>query len=177
MENSNGLIHIICGDGKGKTTAAIGLSIRAAGRGQKVLITRFLKSNDSGELTTLAKIDAITVLPVERYFGFTWQMSEQQKEEACVYYRECFQAAIQKATRENYDLLIFDELISAYNYGFLNHEEVLQFLMTKPKHLEVVMTGREPAKELCDLADYISEVMKRKHPYEQGIPARIGIEY
>lgn len=177
MENSKRLIHIICGDGKGKTTAAIGLSVRAAGRNQKVLIARFLKSNDSGELITLEKIEQITVLPVTKFFGFTWQMNEEQIQEAKEYYNDTLKQAIFLAAEEEYDLLILDEILSVYNYGFIEHAILLDFLANKPKKLEVVMTGRDPKEELCDLADYISEVKKVKHPFEQGVPARIGIEY
>lgn len=177
MENKNGLIHIICGDGKGKTTAAIGLSIRAAGRDQKVLIARFLKSEDSGEVNILKKIDGIKVLPVEKFFGFTWKMNEEQKQEAAKYYNSLLETALNMASQEKYDLLVLDEMISVYNYGFVEHEVILNFLTAKPEGLEVVMTGRNPAEELCALADYISEVKKVKHPYEKGVPARIGIEY
>lgn len=177
MKNGTGLIHIICGDGKGKTTAAIGLSVRAAGRNQKVLIARFLKSNDSGELITLEKIEQITVIPVTKYFGFTWQMNDEQKVEAKEYYNDTLKQAIQVASEEEYDLLVLDEILSVYNYGFVEHEVLLHFLANKPKNLEVVMTGRDPKEEVCAFADYISEVKKVKHPYEQGVPARIGIEF
>lgn len=176
-ENNLGLIHIICGDGKGKTTAAIGLSVRAAGRNHKVLIARFLKSNDSGELNTLEKIEQITVLPVTKFFGFTWQMNEEQKLEAKEYYNDTLKEAISLASKGEYDLLILDEILSVYNYDFVEHSVLIDFLKNKPKELEVVMTGRNPQEELCELADYISEVKKVKHPYEQGVPARIGIEY
>lgn len=171
------LIHIICGDGKGKTTAAIGLSVRAAGRDQKVGIARFLKSNDSGELNTLEKIEQIHVIPVTKYFGFTWQMTEEQKEQAKQYYNELLQEAIDHAVRGEYDLLILDEILSVYNYQMIEQERLLQFLKEKPETLEVVLTGRDPKPELCELADYISEVKKIKHPFEKGVPARIGIEY
>lgn len=177
MERTKGCIHIICGDGKGKTTAAIGLSIRAVGRDQNVVIARFLKSNDSGELKTLEKIDGIQVLPVTKFFGFTWQMTNEQETEARVYYNEYLKTALKTAVEEEYDLLILDEIISAYNYGFVEHDVLLDFLKSKPEKLEVVMTGRNPKQELCDLVDYISEVKKIKHPYEAGIPARVGIEY
>ena len=177
MESNKGLIHIICGDGKGKTTAAIGLSVRAAGRNQKVLIARFLKSNDSGELITLEKIEQITVLPVTKFFGFTWQMNDEQKLEAKEYYNDTLKQAIQMASEEEYDLLILDEILSVYHYGFVEPEILLDFLANKPEKLEVVMTGRDPKEEVRIFADYISEVKKVKHPYEQGVPARIGIEF
>jgi len=177
MEKKNGLIHIICGDGKGKTTAAVGLGVRAAGRNQKVLIARFLKSNDSGELNILNQVSEITVLPATRTFGFTWNMTEELRAEAVKYYNDYLAETITKAVDGAYDLLILDEIMSAYNYDFVDHNVLLQFLQTKPAGLEVVMTGRDPKEELRELADYISEVKKIKHPFEQGVPARIGIEY
>lgn len=174
---SNGLIHIYCGDGKGKTTASLGLSIRAAGRGQNVLIVRFLKTDDTGELPSLARIPNIEVTPCDRSFGFTFQMDEETMVEAKRYYRNRFQTASEKANSGGYDLLILDEIMSAYNYDMVEKEEVIQFLKNKPKELEVVLTGRDPARELLGLADYVSEIRKIKHPFEQGIPAREGIEY
>ncbi len=177
MEKCKGLVHIICGDGKGKTTAAIGLSIRAAGRKKKVLIAQFLKNDDSGELVILNQIEEITIMPIEKFFGFTWQMSDEQKREAKDYYNAMFQTVIQKVTEEEYDLLVLDEIHAAYEYGFVDHISLINFLTSKPDHLEVVMTGRNPAQELCEKADYISEVKKIKHPYEKGVPARKGIEF
>lgn len=173
----NGLIHIYCGDGKGKTTASLGLSIRAAGRGQNVLIVRFLKTDDTGELPSLACIPNIEVTPCDRSFGFTFQMDEQTKIEAKNYYRKRFEEACNKANSGEYDLLILDEIMSAYNYDMVEKENVIQFLINKPEDLEVVLTGRDPDKRLLDLADYVSEIRKVKHPFEQGIPARKGIEY
>lgn len=177
MEQNNGLIHIICGDGKGKTTAAIGLGVRAAGRQQKVLIARFLKSEDSGELNILEQIPQITVIPTTRYFGFTWNMTEETRKEAVVYYNQYLKEAIHRVTENGYDMLVLDEIMSACNYGFIEYEVLIEFLRHKPEGLEVIMTGRNPKEELLEIADYVSEVKKIKHPYEQGIPARIGIEY
>ena len=172
-----GLIHIICGDGKGKTTAAMGLSIRAAGRDHRVLIARFMKDNNSGELEVLKNIENITMIPITKTFGFTWNMTQEKKEEAIAYYGDMFEVACDMATKGSYHLLILDEIMSATNYGFVDKDKLLEFLVNKPDQLEVVMTGRDPDERLCDIADYISEVKKVKHPFEKGIPARIGIEY
>ena len=88
-----GYVHIYCGDGKGKTTAAIGLAVRAAGRGKKVVIARFLKTEDSGEVEVLRSIPGITVLPCEKTFGFYFQMTEEQKREAALYYGSLLERA------------------------------------------------------------------------------------
>ena len=172
-----GLIHIICGNGKGKTTAAIGLSIRAVGRGRKVLIARFLKDNDSGELPVLATIPGIDLVPITKEFGFTWKMSNDVRQKAKEYYSEYLIRVLTKAKEEEYDLLILDEMLAAYNYEFIDREYLVDFLTHKPEGIEVVMTGRNPSSELVELADYVSEIQKVKHPFDVGIPAREGIEY
>lgn len=170
-----GLVHIYCGDGKGKTSAAIGLAVRAAGRGKKVLISRFLKTDNSGEVMILKEIPGITVLPCEKSFGFLFRMNEEQKKEAASYYQEQFEKTVKMA--ERYDLLILDEMMASISGKMVPEERVLQFLQEKPENLEVVLTGRNPSDRLKEEADYISEILAVRHPYEQGIPAREGIEY
>lgn len=176
-----GLIHIYCGDGKGKTTAAIGLAVRAAGSGKKVLFTQFMKSGNSSECSVLGQIPGITHMPCTRSFGFTWNMNEEQKKEAAAYYQSFLEEVEEKAEKEKFDLLIMDEFMSAYNHNFLNHEHVLRYLSTghihRPENLEIVLTGRDPKPELLELADYVTEMKKIKHPYDQGIEARKGIEW
>lgn len=169
-------IHIYCGDGKGKSTAAMGLALRAAGSGRKVLVTQFLKDGSSSELKILKGLQGVRVLVCPRQFGFYWNMTEEQKYEAKCAYEELFEEAVNIAAKEDIFLLVMDELIAAYNHSLLDKERVLAFLKEKPKGLEVVLTGREPATELVELADYVSEIQKKKHPYDKGIPARAGIE-
>lgn len=172
-----GCIHIYCGDGKGKTSAAIGLAVRAAGRGRNVLIARFLKTDDSGEVPVLGGIDGITVIPCERTFGFVFRMNEEEKAEAAAYFRDRFQNVCEMAVREQYDVVIFDELMASCSYHMVEEADVLQFLHEKPEELEVIMTGRDPSEALVAAADYVSEIHMVKHPYTEGIPAREGIEY
>ncbi len=170
-----GLIHIYCGDGKGKTTAALGLAVRAAGRGKRVLISRFLKTEDSGEVQVLRSIPGITVEPCTKTFGFLFRMTPEQKEEAAVYFQEQFDRAAEAA--KDYDLLILDEIMASVNGGVVREESLLQFLKHKPEKLEVVLTGRNPSEDVMAEADYISEIQAVRHPYEKGIGAREGIEY
>lgn len=176
-ENRQGLIHIYCGDGKGKTSAAVGLAVRAAGRGFKVLVVRFLKTENSGEVGVLRSIPNITVTPCDRTFGFVFRMSEEEKVEAAQYYQKRFETAVKEAAIGNYDLLILDEILASCNYGMVQERSVLDFLQKKPAEMEVVLTGRNPSEKLIGLADYVSEICMRKHPYEKGIPARKGIEF
>lgn len=172
-----GCVHIYCGDGKGKTTAALGLAMRAVGRGFRVLLVRFLKNDDSGELIVLETLPNAVVFPCERSFSFTFQMSAEQKAEAAVFYDDYFERASRLAMDEDFDLVIFDELMAACNHGMVREAAVLNFLAMRPKAMEVVMTGRNPSAALAQEADYISEIKMVKHPFTQGIPARVGIEY
>ncbi len=169
-------IHIYCGDGKGKTTTAMGLAVRAAGSGQKVVLTQFMKCGSSCELKILRELPQVEIICCEKNFGFIWNMNEEEKAEARAAYTELFDQAVQAAVEGEAFLLVMDEFMSAYNLGMINREKALQFLKEKPENLEVVLTGRDPAPELLELADYVSEIQKRKHPFDQGIPARKGIE-
>ena len=171
-----GLIHIYCGDGKGKTTAALGLVLRAAGSGMKVLIGRFLKNDLSSEVNLLNSIDGITLIPCKKQFGFYSKMSPEQKKEAAIYYDSLLKNIISTVINENYDLLILDEVIPAFQYELINQEELIHFLKYKPSQLEVVLTGRDPSADLLSIADYVSNIQKIKHPFDKGIPARTGIE-
>ncbi|WP_101877737.1 cob(I)yrinic acid a,c-diamide adenosyltransferase [Lachnoclostridium edouardi] len=172
-----GLIHIYCGDGKGKTTASMGLALRAAGREKKVLIARFLKSQDSGEVKALSYVPNITVLPCEKFFGFTFSMSEETKKEAQVYYTALLENAWKKAKKEKYHMLILDEMMAACTSGLVSRDKVEELIKQKPEYLEVVLTGRAPWPEILQLADYVSEIQMVKHPFTRGVKARNGIEY
>ncbi len=176
-QNRQGLVHIYCGDGKGKTSAAVGLAVRAAGRGMKVLVVRFLKTENSGEVEVLRSISGITVTPCDRTFGFVFRMTEEQKKEAALYYQSRFDNAAWEAVQGQYDLLILDEILASCNYGMVQEQSVTEFLKNRPSELEVVLTGRDPSEQLLELADYVSEICMRKHPYQKGIPARKGIEF
>lgn len=172
-----GLIHIYCGDGKGKTTAAMGLGMRAAGRDKRVLLTQFLKDNETGELNSIDKIgenfEVYKGEPVKRFFKF---MSDEEQVETKKEHEERFRKVTRKAIDEKVDLLILDEIIASTNLDLVPLDEVVEFLKNKPAGLEVVLTGRNPSDKLIELADYVSEIKAVKHPYERGINSRIGIE-
>lgn len=170
-----GLVHIYCGDGKGKTSAAVGLAVRAAGRGLRVVMVRFLKSDDSGEVAVLDRIPGITVIPCEKTFGFVSAMDRETRERAVQWNLEQFYRATELA--EKADLLILDEIMAAMTYGMVPEDRVLDFLGSRPEGLEVVLTGRSPSERILKAADYVSELRKIKHPYDRGILARKGIEY
>jgi cob(I)alamin adenosyltransferase len=172
----NGLVHIYEGDGKGKTSAAVGLSIRCAGSGQKVLFTQFLKDNRSSELNILEQIENIDWLNPQKSFGFVFMMTPEQKKEAQIFYQTHFHQIVATVKKGNYRMLVLDEVIATYNHGLIEQQELVEFIKQKPRELEIVMTGRDPAEELVELADYVSKIEKVKHPFDQGVEARIGIE-
>ncbi len=171
-----GLIHIYCGDGKGKTTAAVGLAVRCAGRGNKVLLVQFLKSRDSGELYSLAKLPDIEVMRGKESKKFTFQMNEEEKHALLIEHNKMFEQVLAKIENGGYSLLILDEVIGALNAKVFEMPKLIEFLRHKPENLEVVLTGRNPAPELVEIADYVSEMRKVKHPMDKGIMAREGIE-
>ena len=171
-----GLIHIYCGDGKGKTTAAVGLSVRFAGTGREVLFTQFLKGNDSSELDVLEQIENICLLRCKKNFGFIFQMTPEEKEEARSYYSAHLENVLTEAVSMQVGLLVLDEVIDAYNSEMINREVFLKFLREKPPKMEVVLTGHNTSEELLELADYVTYFEKVKHPYDRGIIARKGIE-
>lgn len=173
---SKGLIHIYCGDGKGKTTASIGLSIRALGRGFRIVFVQFLKWQETGELAVLKKLPGISIVRGEDVpHKFTWNMTEEEKTALRETHNQMLRQAISLCAEEKC-LLVMDELIGTYDMGLIDRELVLDFLRNKPEGLEVVMTGRNPAEELKKSAHYISEVKKIKHPMDEGIAGRKGIE-
>lgn len=171
-----GLIHIYCGDGKGKTTAAVGLAVRCAGRGNKVLLVQFLKSRDSGELYSLAKLPDIEIMRGKESKKFTFQMNEEEKHALLIEHNKMFEQVLVKIKNGGYSLLILDEVIGALNAKVFEMPKLIEFLRHKPENLEVVLTGRNPAPELVEIADYVSEMRKVKHPMDKGIMAREGIE-
>ena len=176
-EKKEGFVHLYCGNGKGKTTTGMGLCVRAAGYGYKVLIYQFMKDNDTSERNSLAHIPGITVLDGLPQEKFSFQMSDEEKKERRAYYEKQFAMITQKACQEHYDVLFMDELVYTIRAGLFDEQILLDYLKKeKPEHLEVILTGQQPSDELVELADYVSEIRKIKHPFDQGLPARPGIE-
>ena len=167
-----GLVHLYCGDGKGKTTAAMGLALRALGQGMQVVVVQFLKDGTSGELVPLKKLGA-AVYSGQPGAKFTFQMNAEEKAQAT----EENNARLAEALQQPCDLLILDEICAARNSGMVDEALAKQTVLERPQHREVVLTGRNPEAWMVEAADYITEMQPRRHPYEQGIPARKGIEF
>lgn len=176
-----GLIHLYCGDGKGKTTAAFGLALRCAGAGGRVLIYQFFKDGTSSENNSIKSIPGVTVLEAESDIKFYSLMSETEKQELAEKYRAKIaeiEAVLQQAEDDGdgFDMIVLDEVTYAVNYGMIDEECIRKLIKNKSERLEVVFTGRNPADWLVELADYVSEIHKVKHPYDKGVPARLMIE-
>lgn len=169
------MIHIYCGDGKGKSSAAFGAALRAAGNGMQVLVSQFLKDGSSGELRALSKIENVTILTEMKPNKFLWDMNQKELEETREIYHELF-AKIGKIS-EDYQVIILDEIVAAYQNNMVDRQMFLEFLKEQKENREIILTGRNPAPELLELADYITEMNKVRHPFDKGVQARKGIEF
>ena len=176
MAEENGLVQIYYGDGKGKTTAAFGLAFRCAGWGRRVVIAQFLKSSPCGELTAAERFPTLTVLRSKGIHKFTFQMNDEEKAVVAENCRTLLRQAAELARAEDARLLVLDEVIDALR-GFLPQEELCAFLDERPGGLEVVLTGHSLPEALERRADYITHMVKEKHPYDRGVTARREIEF
>lgn len=176
-----GLVQVYTGDGKGKTTAAFGLALRAAGQGNKVLIYQFLKplSLDIGE--RLALQSGTVTISVEA-LDVPWDMSKSLDDERTVAKtKDAISDALEKlaetAEKRLYDCLILDEIVFCLSKGLAELEDIKNVINKRDSAVEVVLTGRGATEELIAMADLVTEMKKIKHPFDKGIEARCGIEY
>lgn len=170
----NGLIHIYCGDGKGKSTAAAGLAVRFAAYYENVVFCRFSKTSKSGELESLEKL-GIKILQADIPAGFTWTLSAMELEEV----KKGHDSLLDKVflfSESGPCLIVLDEIVGAYRKGLIDKKKTLKFLDGKPIGAEIVMTGRDPEPELIERADYVTEMKKIKHPMDRNIKSKKGIE-
>jgi cob(I)alamin adenosyltransferase len=170
-----GLIIVHTGDGKGKTSAALGLAFRALGYGWKILMVQFIKGNwKYGELEAAKKFpDLLEIKPMGE--GFTWDTKNPERDRQKT--RDAWEFCKQAALSEKYQMVIFDEINYVMSYDYLPVKDVIEFLKNKPPALHVVLTGRDAPKELIDLADLVTEMREIKHPFTHGIKAQKGIEF
>lgn len=167
-----GLVHLYCGPGKGKTTAAMGLALRALGQGMQVTVVQFLKSGTSGELAPLRQLGA-NVFSGKAGTKFVSQMTVEEKKAT----REMQTTHLRQAMELHCDMLILDEACAAVQLQMVDEELLRQAVLDRPESREVVLTGREPAEWMLSAADYVTEMQCRRHPYDRGITARKGVEY
>lgn len=175
MFGERGLVQIYTGDGKGKTTAALGLALRAAGHGARVEIIQFMKGwKFYGELQALKHIPLITITQTGRP-DYIYKGHETEKDIAGT--ARGLELARKLMTEDGCDLLILDEINVALDFGLISIDEVSELIKKKPEAMELVLTGRGASPRLFGQADLITEMREIKHPYRQGIHARKAIEY
>ncbi|MFN8636691.1 MAG: cob(I)yrinic acid a,c-diamide adenosyltransferase [Chloroflexota bacterium] len=179
-KSTRGLVVVNTGDGKGKTTAALGLAVRAAGNGLKVLIIQFIKGRwKTGESQSLPLL-APNVQLVRMGMGFTIErlrdprIPMEEHEEAA---KQAFERAREVVLADEYDMIVLDEILGSIKAGLVSLDDVLGLIRDKPERLHLVLTGRGAPPELVDAADLVTEMRLVKHPYQQGIAAQRGIEF
>lgn len=169
-----GLVQVYTGKGKGKTTASLGLSFRAAGRGLEVLMIQFLKPPENyGEHLSSEGVKNFTILPL----GLDHMVSKVPKEEDIRIANETLARTKEEIYSKKYDLVILDEINVAMSWNLLDPKDVIDMLKNRPQNIEVVMTGRGAPDEIIEYADLVTEMRMIKHPFDKGIRARKGIEY
>lgn len=174
-EMQQGLVQVYTGEGKGKTTAAVGLAVRALGQGLKVLLVRFLKPAEpsSGEIAFLQEVPGVEILTS----GLGILGGESEREAVARSVRETFAAARRRIAAGGIDLAVLDEVNNALHRGYLPLEEVIDWLDARPAGCELVLTGRHAPAEILGRAHLVTRMEKLKHPYDTGLPARRGVEY
>ncbi|MGL4874762.1 MAG: cob(I)yrinic acid a,c-diamide adenosyltransferase [Clostridium sp.] len=178
MKLENGLVQIYTGDGKGKTTAAIGQGMRAYGNGLKVTMLQFLKGGYTGELKTVEELnDNFKIYRFESKKDFVWNLNEEQIELLKKEIKVGYNFILERLEKNDTDLLIIDEIMGVLGNKFLTVEEVLYIIENKPENMEVIMTGRNVPEEIIEKADLVTEMKMIKHYYEKGVNSRRGIEY
>ena len=171
------MIHLYCGDGKGKTCCAVGAALRAAGRGWPVAVVQFLKGADSGERRALARVPGVVLLPVPEALPFLWEMTPAQRRAERDRSRDLLALGGGLLRSARCRMLVLDEVCAALTCGLLDEGEVLELLDRCPPEAEVVLTGRDPLPSLRARADYLTELTAVRHPYDRGVPARPGVEF
>ena len=196
------MIHLYSGDGKGKTSIAVGMAIRMAGAGGHVIFAQFMKGNESSELNILRQLPQVKVLKVEKEFGFYNEMSDEDKAEITGLHNEIMREIVEcveqiksngQSNAEHIEvqkcedntgkdacpqiLIVLDEITYPCRWNLIDEKLVGKFLKELPDCAELVMTGRDPLDYMIEASDYWSDVEMKRHPFEKGISARIGIEY
>ena len=174
MSLKKGLIHVYTGNGKGKTTAAIGLGLRAVGNGLQVYMIQFMKGRRYSELDALEKLSNFTV----KQFGRDEFVSKENPDPIDIdLAQQGFNHAQEIITGKKYDLVILDEINVAVDYNLIQVEDLIALMQEKPVNVELVLTGRYAHQEIVRHADLVSEILEIKHPYQDRIESRKGIDW
>lgn len=170
-----GLIQVYTGTGKGKTTASLGLAMRACGHGLKVYMIQFMKGRiDYGELRAAKNIEGLTI---EQFGRPEFVDKDNPAKEDIKLAKEALQRSEEVILSGEYDMVILDEINAAIEWNLIELGDVIDLLRKKPESVEIVLTGRYARKEILDLADLVSEIREIKHPFKRGVHSRVGIDY
>jgi cob(I)alamin adenosyltransferase len=174
VKKRKALVIRYTGNGKGKTTAALGMLLRAWGRGMKVCMLSFIKTETSnyGEERAAKKL-GIELIPMGG--GFTWLSKDLEKDRALA--QKCWDLCKQKIASNEYDIIVLDEITYPISYGWLDVDEVIDTLRERPVNLHVVLTGRDAHEKLIEFADLVTEMRDVKHPFSAGIKAQPGVDF
>ncbi|KJR40497.1 cob(I)yrinic acid a,c-diamide adenosyltransferase [Candidatus Magnetoovum chiemensis] len=172
---TKGLLIVFTGNGKGKTTAALGLALRAAGHDMKVCIIQFIKGSwKYGEMSSLEKFKGAVDLHIMGK-GFTWKSKDLNEDISMA--KNAWDFASDTIVSAKYDMVILDELTYVINYKMVDEQAVLKTLINRPKDVHVVVTGRKAPISLIEASDIATEMTEIKHPYKNGVKAQAGIEF
>ena len=171
------MIHVYHGDGKGKTTAAMGLALRMLAAGRRVVVVQFLKDGESGEVRLLAEHFGVPVFAGKTSDKFTWSMTSEELAATRELHDGNLASALAELEGAQEGLLVLDEALDALSKGLVDEALVDRALDMSARGVEVALTGRAPSRKIVEKADYITEMRCEKHPYAQGIGAREGVEY
>lgn len=174
MSVEKGIVLLYTGDGKGKTTAALGAAMRAVGHGKRVVVIQFMKGRRYGELNTAERLDGFTM---EQYGRDEFVDPDNPEPIDRELAGKGWERAKELAAEEGIDMLVLDELNIAVSFGLIAIEEVIDFIKNKPSRLDLILTGRYAPEEMIELADTVTEMREIKHHYQAGIQSRKGIEY
>lgn len=176
--HTQGLTIVHTGNGKGKTTAALGLALRAWGQNLRVLIIQFIKGNSKyGELNALAALPGDNIKIIQMGEGFTHRDNGISQDEHISAAKKALQAALDAENSSKWDMIILDEINYAVKFNLLTVDDVLKVVDNKPQDLHLILTGRDASDKIIAKADLVTEMTEIKHPYKQGIKAQKGIEF
>ncbi|MCL6479683.1 MAG: cob(I)yrinic acid a,c-diamide adenosyltransferase [Peptococcaceae bacterium] len=176
MENKQGLVMVFTGNGKGKTTAALGMALRAWGQGMNILILQFIKGGRTyGELLAAGKLEGLEIKPLGE--GFITGSDEQSLDRHRMAAREALEEARREVASGRWDMVILDEIIYAAGFKLLKEGDLLEIISAKSPGTHLVLTGRGAPQSLIDRADLVTEMLEIKHPYARGVKAQKGVEF
>jgi len=175
---NNGYVQIYTGDGKGKTTAALGLALRAVGNGYTVFMVQFLKSSKTGEIESIKKLAPFfNIFRFEKKRGFFWTLKDEEKIELKEEVQKAYEFCKEALKEEKCDILIMDEVMGALSNKLISEEQLLELIKIKPDNIELILTGRNAPKAIVDKANLVTEMKDVKHYFNEGVPSREGIEF